>query len=254
MKRFGIVLVAVLLLSVQLWAHPGSKTKKSETKKSAAPPELVDAGSFGIFVSGKRIATESFQIHQKEGYSVTTSELKMEDGTKAAQEAVLEILANGDLRKYEWREVNPTKARATVQPSENFLIERLTPQAGDKTTELAFILPASTSVVDDYFFSHREILLWRYMATACGQPSPNSRCKMEKLQFGVFVPRQQVPAMVTLDYKGREKIQFRGAERELERIDMTSDGLQWSFWVDPADNYKLQRIVVNGEKTEIVRD
>ncbi len=253
MKRFGIVLVPLLLLSIPLWAYP-SKAKKSDNKKSDAPPQIVDSGSFGIFVNGKRIATESFQIHQNEGYSVTTSELKMEDGSKASQEAELQIMSNGDLRKYEWREVNPTKARATVAPSENFLIERLTPQPGDKPTELAFILPASTSVVDDYFFSHREILLWRYLATACGQPSQNSRCKVEKLQFGVFVPRQQTPTMVSLEYKGREKIQLRGAERELDRIDMNSDGLQWSFWVDAADNYKLQRIVVSGEKTEIVRD
>lgn len=253
MKRSGIVLVSALLLSFPVWALPSSKTKKSETKKADAP-QIVDSGSFGIFVNGKRIATESFQIHQKEGYSVTTSELKMEDGSKASQEAELEIMANGDLRKYEWREVNPTKARATVAPSDNFLIERLTAQPGDKPTELAFILPASTSVVDDYFFSHREILLWRYIATACGQPAQNNRCKMEKLQFGVFVPRQQVPTMVSLEYKGREKVQLRGAERELDRIDMTADGLQWSFWVDSADSYKLQRIVVNSEKTEIVRD
>ncbi len=254
MKRSLVVLVPVLLLAVQPCAYAGSKTKKSDTKKTDAAPQIVDSGSFGIFVNGKRVATESFQIHQKEGFSVTTSELKMEDGSKAAQEAQLEIMANGDLRKYEWHEVNPTKARATVAPSDNFLIERLTPQPGDKPTELAFILPASTSVVDDYFFSHREILLWRYIATACGQASQNNRCKMEKLQFGVFVPRQQTPTMVSLEYKGREKIQLRGAERELDRVDMTADGLQWSFWVDPADSYKLQRVLVSSEKTEIVRD
>ena len=251
MKRSGIVLVSMLLLGFQLWALPGSKPKK-EPKKAEAP-QIVDSGSFGVFVNGRRVATESFQIHQKEGYSVTTSELKMEDGSKAAQEAELEIMSNGDLRKYEWHELNPTKARATVVTSDNFLIERLTPQPGDKPTELAFILPASTSVVDDYFFSHREILLWRYIATACG-PAQNNRCRMEKLQFGVFVPRQQTPTMVSLEYKGREKVQIRGAERELDRIDMTADGLQWSFWVDAADSYKLQRILVNSEKTEIVRD
>jgi hypothetical protein len=248
-----MVLVAALLFSVQLWAFPGSKPKKNETKKSDAP-QIVDSGSFGVFVNGQRVATESFQIHQKEGYSITTSELKMEDGSKMAQEAELEILSNGDLRKYEWHELNPTKARATVQPSDTFLVERLTAQPGDKPTELAFILPASTMVMDDYFFSHREILLWRYIATACGQPSQNNRCKMGKLQFGIFIPRQQTPAMVSLEYKGREKVQIRGVERELDRFDMSADPLQWSFWVDTADKYKLQRILVSSEKTEIVRD
>jgi hypothetical protein len=216
-KRSAVILVLALLCSVPVCAFPGSKPKKNETKKGEAAPQIVDSGSFGVFVNGQRIATESFQIHQKEGYSITSSELKMEDGSKAAQEAQLEILTNGDLRKYEWQELSPTKARSVVQPSEQFLV-------------------------------------WRYIATACGQPSQNSNCKIGKLQFGVFVPRQQTPVMVSLEYKGREKVQIRGAERELDRIDMTADGLTWSMWVDFADSYKLQRILVAGEKTEIVRD
>lgn len=253
MKRSALVLVLALLFGLQLYAYPASKPKKNESKKGE-PSQVIDAGSFGVFVDGKRIATESFQIQQKPGYSVTTSELKMEDGSKATQQAQLELMSNGDLRKYEWRELNPGKARATLQPSDTFLIERVTPQPGEKTSELAFILPPSTLVVDDYFFSHREILLWRYIATVCGQPSDNNRCRMEKLQFGIFVPRQHTPAMVSLEYKGREKVPIRGTERELERFDMSAEGLQWSFWVDWADSYKLQRILISSEKTEVVRD
>lgn len=252
MKRSGILLLAILLFVLDLAALPASKPKKNEKKHEAN--QLVDSGSFGVFINGQRVATERFEIHQKEGYSVTTSALKMEDGSKGSQEAELELMSNGDLRKYEWRELNPGKARATLQPSDTFLIERVTPEPGVKTSEFAFMLPASTLVVDDYFFSHRQILLWRYIATACGQPSENSRCRMQKLQFGVFVPRQHSPAMVSLEYKGQEKIPIRGAERELDRFDLLSDGVQWSFWVDRADNYKLQRILVASEKTEIVRD
>lgn len=253
MKRSRIILVFLLLCTLVPFSLAASKPKKTDKKGEAA--KIVDSGSFGVFVGGQRVATESFQIQQKEGYSVTSSELKMEDGSKAAQQAELEILANGDLRKYEWHELNPSKARATLHTSDTFLIERITPQPGDKTTELAFILPASTLVLDDYFFSHREILLWRYIATSCSQPAQsNNQCRMGQLQFGVFVPRQQTPAMVTLEYKGREKVQIRGAERELDRVDMKMEGLDWSFWVDFADNYKLQRILVPAEKTEVVRD
>ncbi len=251
MKRSRIVLVLSVVISIQLCAFASSKPKKSDKKGELI--QTVDSGSFGIFVNGQRIATESFQINQKEGYSVTTSELKMEDGSKAAQQAELELMSNGDLRKYEWRELNPGKAHATLQPSDTFLVERLTPTPGEKTSELAFILPPSTLVMDDYFFSHREILLWRYIATAC-QSSENNRCRMDKTQFGVFVPRQQGPAMVSLEYKGREKVPIRGTERELDRFELTADGSQWSLWVDFADHYKLQRILVSSEKTEIVRD
>ena len=244
-KRFSVVMFVVLVVLVS--SSLASKSKKSDSAS-------VDSGSFGIFVNGKRVATEHFKIDQRDGYSVTTSELKMEDGSKAAQHAELEILANGNLRKYSWNEISPGKAKATVEPSENFLTEHVMPDATQKPLELAFILPPSTVVIDDYFISHREVLLWRYIAGACGQAAPNSQCKLEKSQFGVFIPRQQAPSNVTIEYKGREKIDFKGTQRELDHFDLTAEGLIWSMWVDAGDSYKLVRVAVPTEKTEVVRD
>lgn len=248
MKRFAVALFILCLLAVSSLASNSKTSKKGESS------EIVDAGSFGVFVNGKRVATEKFEIQQKGEYSVTSSELKMEDGSKAAQTSELQVMANGNLRKYEWREVSPGKAKATVAPSDQFLIERVSMDPDAKPAELAFILPPSTQVVDDYFFSHREVLLWRYIAGACGAPSENNQCKMDKSQFGVFVPRQQTPITVSLEYKGPEKVQIRGAERQLERFDMTADDLKWSLWLDSADSYKLQRILIASENTEVVRD
>ncbi len=251
MKRFSLLVFVLLLLALEVSAAPGPKPS---TKKKGESSQVVDSGSFGIFVDGKRLATETFQIHQYDGYSITRAELKMEDGSKAAQQSQLEVLSNGNLRKYEWHELSPGKGRASVQPSDQFLIERMSSEGSDKPLELAFILPASTSVVDDYFFSHREVLLWRYLAGAgCGQ-SQNNQCRPEKSKFGIFVPRQQAPTMVTLEYKGREQVQIRGAERQLDRFDMDAEGLNWSFWVDSADRYRLVRILIASEKTEVLRD
>jgi len=244
-KRFSVVMLVVLLAFAQ--ATGASKQKKSDAGS-------VDSGSFGIFVNGRRVATENFRIDQRDGYSVTTSELKMEDGSKATQHAELEIQANGNLRRYAWNELSPGKARTTVVPSETFLVEHVMPDPAQKPIELAFILPPSTLVMDDYFFSHREVLLWRYIASACGTSPQGSQCKVEKSQFGVFVPRQQAPSYVTLEYKGREKVDLKGAQRELERFDLTAEGMSWSLWVDSADSYKLMRVAVPSEKTEVVRD
>ncbi len=251
MKRFSVLVSVLLLLALEVGASPDSM---ASDKKKGETSQAVDSGSFGIFIDGKRLATETFQIHQYDGYSVTSSELKMEDGSKAAQQSRLEVLSNGNLRKYEWHELSPGKARATVQPSDQFLIERVSPEGSDKPTELAFILPPSTSVVDDYFFSHREVLLWRYIASGCPQPAQNNQCRLGKSRFGIFVPRQQAPTMVTLEYKGREQVPIHGADRQLDRFDMEAEGLNWSFWVDSADGYKLIRILVASEKTEVVRD
>ena len=35
---------------------------------------------------------------------------------------------------------------------------------------------------------------------------------------------------------------------------MTADDLKWSLWLDSADSYKLQRILIASENTEVVRD
>ncbi len=194
MKRFHVLLlVGCLAFAVSAMASKAAKKTSSSTS--------VDAGSFGIFVNGQRVATEHFKIDHREGYSITTSELKMEDGSKAAQHAELEIMDNGDLRKYSWNEVSPG-----------------------------------------------------YIGGACGQAAPNTQCKLEKSQFGVFIPRQQAPSSVTLEYKGREKVDLKGAQRELEHFDLTAEGLVWSFYVDPSDSFKLVRVAVPTEKTEIVRD
>ena len=246
MKRFPVLLLVVCVA----FAYCAAASKSSKKATAAS----VDAGSFGIFVNGRRVATESFKIDQRDGYSVTPSELKMEDGSKAAQHAELQIMANGDLRSYSWNEVSPGKAKTTVAPSDNFIVEHVTADPTRKPLELAFILPPSTLVMDDYFMSHRQVLLWRYIAGGCGQAGPNAQCKLEKSQFGIFVPRQQTPSTVTVEYKGREKVDYKGSQRDLDHFDLTTEGLVWSFWVDSADSYKLVRVAVPTEKTEFIRD
>ena len=59
---------------------------------------------------------------------------------------------------------------------------------------------------------------------------------------------------VTLEFIGREKVMLRGAERELNRIDLKSDSGDWSLWLDDQDNhFKLQRMT-SADKTEVIRD
>jgi hypothetical protein len=59
--------------------------------------------------------------------------------------------------------------------------------------------------------------------------------------------------MVTVSYGGREKIRLNGAERELERINMTSELTgDWALWFD--DNHKLVRILIGGDNTEVLRE
>ena len=127
--------------------------------------KIVDSGSFGVFMNGRRVATETFSIQQGPNGSIATSEFKTDQGnsSQTSQTSELDLSSSGDIRKYEWKELSPGKAQATVVPANEFLTEKIKKTQDDKAEEQPFLLPASTSILDDYFFSQRQILIWRYM-------------------------------------------------------------------------------------------
>ena len=222
--------------------------------KGSHEGQVVDSGSFGIMRQGRRIGTETFTIHQRPDASVITAQLKIEDGNdRASQTSELQVASNGDLRHYEWRELSPEKAQATVDYKDQFLVEHITVAPGSKPSERAFMLPPSTLVLDD-FFTHREILLWRYLATFCGAAVNSQGCKLQPVKFGVFIPRQQASAMVSLNYEGKDKVMFHGSERELDHFTLQSDDAVWNLWLEGSYPFKLLRILVPSENVEVLRD
>jgi len=157
------------------------------------------------------------------------------------------------LRKYEWKEVSPGKARAVITPNDNLLVERSTNTPQDKEEEHPFLLPLSTSVLDDYFFIHREILVWKYLATGCRQDKGQVTCPQnQQVKFGAINPHQRSSLLVSMAFTGKEKTPVNGVERELNHFLLKSDAGDWSLWLD--DQFKLVRILVPGDNTEVVRD
>ena len=141
MVRTVLVVGASWLLLVSAAATGAGKEKESAG-------QMVDAGSFGVFQKGHRVATETFSIQQSGSGSVATSEFKTEEGIdKAVQSSELQLTAAGDLRKYEWKELSPGKTQAVVLPNDDLLIERVTNNPQDKQEEHPFLLPASTSIL-----------------------------------------------------------------------------------------------------------
>ncbi len=232
---------AVLVLLAALSAPAGEKDQG----------KVVDSGSFGIFVQGRRVATETFEITEKPEGSHTRASFKTADGS-SSQTADLQLFPNGDLRRYEWREENP-KALVVVELKNDFLVEQVTLGDSQKATEVPFLLSASTTVVDDNFFVHRQILAWKYLASGCapGTATPQG-CVYQKTQFGVIVPQQQRPLVISLEFAGREKLALAGGERELRRFKLESEGSEWTLWLDPQ--HKLVRVLVAAQNIEVVRD
>ncbi len=103
--RIFVVLGTIsLLLFIALAAAAPAKEKEPAGQK-------VDNGSFGVFVNGRRVATETFSIVQSNNGSVANSQFKTEPGADpAAQSSQLELTGNGELRRYERSCCQPRQA------------------------------------------------------------------------------------------------------------------------------------------------
>jgi len=248
MSKHGRLLASVLLCTLPVanaWAATPEKEIQGQT---------VDSGSFGVFMNGKRVATETFSIHQSSTGSSVTSRFKTEAGPDPAeQSSELQLTANGELKSYEWREISPGQSHANVLPSKDFLSERYSNSPTDKPKEQPFLLPVSTNILDDYFFIQREVLARKYLATSCKQEKSGVNCPLnEKAQLGTLNAHARASALVNLQFSGREKVLLHGVEHELIRLDLKSESGDCVLWLD--DSLKLQRIVDSANTTEVVRD
>jgi hypothetical protein len=221
-------------------------------KEKPPPAQAVDSGSFGVYSAGHRVATETFSIRGGPEGSVVSSEFKSEQGEqKAVQSSELDLTPSVEIRRYTWKEVLPEKTEATVEPSDTFLVEHFG-NPGEKQGEQSFLLPASTTILDDYFFVQREVLAWKFLATACRKEKGGLQCPPnQKILFGTLNPRARSSMAVTVEFSGQEKLTMRGAEHEFSRFLLRSENGDWTFWLD--DQFKLMRLV-SDSGTEVLRD
>ena len=83
-RTAGIVGISWLLLVSAAIAGPG---KDKDDKDKQPQGKTVDSGSFGVFMNGRRVATEKFSIQQDSNGSVATSEFKTEEGASQAAQS-----------------------------------------------------------------------------------------------------------------------------------------------------------------------
>jgi hypothetical protein len=222
----------------------------SDQKDKKAASKVADSGSFGIFVSGRRIGTETFHIEQRGDINVATSEIKVDDGkSKASQTAEMQVSPKGELRSYSWHSTLPQKEETSVEAKDQLLIEHVVP-VDQKKLDLPHVLPLNTAILDDNFFSHREILIWRYLATGCLIKNNERLCGPSS--FGILVPQQHLAANVTVELIGRDKINVKGQDVEVNKIKMESEGIVWMLWV--GDDFKVMKMSVPANNVEVVRD
>lgn len=228
-------------------------TALAKEKSKEEPGKTVDSGSFGVFTGGQRVATETFSIKQDQLGSVISSEFKSAQGEQSAeQSSELQLTPAADLRGYTWKETVPGKAIASVAPDGTFLIERFGDGPETKQNVQNFLLPPSTAILDDYFFVHREVLAWKYLAMACRHDQGPVQCpKNQQTHFGILNPHERSSMSVSIEFTGTDKVTWHGAPCELSRFLLHSESGDWAFWLD--DQMKLVRLLSDGG-TEVVRD
>ena len=225
---------------------------RAADKKPQASPQTVDAGSFGIFVKGERVATESFTVQSQTSGSVIKAQVKAIAGNDASQKCHLEITPNGELIRYEWSQ--SSGGSLSVIPNNDFLLEKITAPSSSKSAEQPFLMPSTSAILDNNFFVHREVLVWRYLAAACKPQGSGFKCQQDPGDFGVIIPQDRLSMHVRIELVGKEKVSVRGTDRDLMRLNLKGDNFDWALWVDEQDQFKLIRVAIPADNTEVVRD
>lgn len=246
----GWLTAIVIASSLTPFLVASASDKKDKEKDKV---QAVDSGSFGVFIKGQRVVTETFHIEQQTGVSTIKSQLK-ETGSPdpLAQKSDLEINSNGELVRYEWSQT--AGGSLTVLPNNDFLIEKISVPGAAKPAEQPFLMPSTSAILDNNSFVQREVLIWRYLAANCKPEGSNLKCEQGPAEFGALVPQDRTSMRVRIELIGREKVTIRGAERELMRLNLTSENFVWNLWVDDHDQFKLMRVAIPADNTEVIRD
>jgi hypothetical protein len=222
--------------------------KKDKAKAPSA--EMVDSGSFVVLVKGQRVLIENFTVAQENGISTIKAHLQQPGSSAATQSSELRITSSGELVRYDW---NDGQGSLMVIPKNQFLLEKITVSGSTKTAEQPFLMPSTTAILDNNFFVHREVLAWRYLASACSNEGGNLKCKPSD-EYGVLVPQDRTSLRVRLELVGKEKVNIGGTERELLRLNLKGEEFSWALWLDDKDKFKLVRVSIPDDNTEVVRE
>lgn len=245
---YRLAFLMTLVWCMAAWAAPMPRDKEKEHEG-----QKVDAGSFGVFQNGHRVGTETFSIYQTGSGSVIESEFKTENApSQAVQDSVMQLTTKGEIRRYEWKEVSPGTAQSVVVPNDDFLNQKWSASPDEKEKEQPYLMPLSTSILDDYFFVHRELLAWKILGMVCKQDKGLQCLPKQHTQFGTLNPHQHSSALVTGEFIGREKVTLKGVPQDLLKLELKSEAGTWQLWLD--DQFKVMKMVVVGENTEVVRD
>jgi hypothetical protein len=251
LTRLRLLILGVWLCAGCLGAIKANASDKKDGGKSSGK-QTVDSGSFGVMIRGQRVMTETFSVQQENGVSMVKSRLQAAgDSASINQHSELQMTGSGELVRYDWSDGSGS---LVVLPKDEFLLEKITVSPSAKPAEQPFLMPNTSAILDNNFFIQREVLAWRYLATNCHSEGGNLKCQQAPVEFGVLVPQDRTSMRVRMELAGKEKVAIHGGERELWRLNLKGEAFSWTLWVDEKDQFKVIRVEIPDDNTEVVRD
>jgi hypothetical protein len=65
-------------------------------------------------------------------------------------------------------------------------------------------------------------------------------------------PHQHSSAPLSAEFLGREKVSLKSGQQDLLKLEFKTEAGTWQLWLD--DQFKVMRMLVVGENTEVDRD
>ena len=210
----------------------------------ALPSSVDDHGVFELFVEGRPVGTEKFEIRSgKDGVEAQAEiHLRVDQGGKTVDEKSYPSLTlNSKLYpvSYTWSQKgsqsSDLQADFRSSPAKT-RYKTVTGQEDDRD----FQLPPDVAVLDDNVVHHYQLIVNRYRWTSGG-----------KQTFHVFIPQEAMPGDITVEEAGPEEVKVGETSLNLQHLVVTAELARIDLWVDGQQH--LQRISIPEAHFEGVR-
>ena len=212
---------------------------------SAPASSLNDQGVFQLFLAGRRIGSEKFEIQSTKDQ--TSAKAETEFQIEKGQKLVLiktssSLVLNAQLvpLTYNWSMKSPQASSLEADFRSKPAKLRYRTVTGE-VDERDFSLLPDIVLLDNNVFHHFELLAERYRLTPGG-----------KQVFRAFVPQDALPGELSVEGKGKKTVKIRGQSEELQHLVVTTELAQIDLWLD--DQRHLQRVLIGAAQLEAVRE
>lgn len=227
MKNCAFVPAAALLLAAAACVCP-----LRAQGPNAAPAGLNDRGTFEIFIAGKSIGTETFEIRVRGDQVVAQGNvhLQMEQNGKSTEvrtSSNLLLDAHLDPLTYTWNQKGPRSSQLSIDFRTRPARVRYKTVSGQDDRR-DFQLEKDVVVLDDNALHQYQLAAARY-----------DWAKGGKQTFHAFIPQEALPGVITLDSLGSEPVTVDGQKLTLRHLLLSTELAQINLWVDDQDHLQM---------------